>query len=110
MDYQTRLNSDITKEIDYLASLRKQRMVADLRTELVYGTLVRLADMICNTVTDWSLPCPVLPLSSVQQWHKAREIVLADYEDFGHAAWDYARHYMKTELSFGYACYKNDIA
>ncbi|HAX0031310.1 TPA: hypothetical protein JYL84_005040, partial [Escherichia coli JJ2555] len=81
MDYQTRLNSDITKEIDYLASLRKQRMVADLRTELVYGSLERLADMICNTVTDWSLPCPVLPLSSVQQWHKAREIVLADYED-----------------------------
>ncbi|WP_270022355.1 hypothetical protein [Klebsiella pneumoniae] len=38
MDYQTRLNSDITKEIDYLASLRKQRMVADLRTELVYGS------------------------------------------------------------------------
>ncbi|WP_407199283.1 hypothetical protein [Citrobacter portucalensis] len=53
--------------------------------------------MICNTVTDWSLPCPVLPLSSVQQWHKAREIVLADYEDFGHDAWDFARHYMKTE-------------
>ncbi|MDW4805323.1 hypothetical protein NQ363_26470, partial [Escherichia coli] len=78
MDYQTRLNSDITKEIDYLASLRKQRMVADLRTELVYGSLERLADMICNTVTDWSHPCPVLPLSSVQQWHKAREIVLAD--------------------------------
>ncbi len=42
MDYQTRLNSDITKEIDYLASLRKERMVADLRTELVYGTLVRI--------------------------------------------------------------------
>ena len=60
MDYQTRLNSDITKEIDYLASLRKQRMVADLRTELVYGTLVRLADMICNTVTDWSLHFPAL--------------------------------------------------
>nr|UMW97503.1 hypothetical protein [Escherichia coli] len=58
MDYQTRLNSDITKEIDYLASLRKQRMVADLRTELVYGSLERLADMICNTVTDWSLPLP----------------------------------------------------
>jgi hypothetical protein len=37
MDYQTRLNSDITKEIDYLASLRKQRMVADLR-KLVYGS------------------------------------------------------------------------
>ncbi|BCY55772.1 hypothetical protein TUM12130_52100 (plasmid) [Klebsiella pneumoniae] len=50
-------------------------MVADLRTELVYGSPERLADMICNTVTDWSLPCPVLPLSSVQQWHKAREIV-----------------------------------
>ena len=110
MDYQTRLNSDITKEIDYLASLRKQRMVADLRTELVYGSLERLADMICNTVTDWSHPCPVLPLSSVQQWHKAREIVLADYEGFGHDAWDFARHYMKTELSFGYACYKDDIA
>ncbi len=86
MDYQTRLNSDITKEIDYLASLRKQRMVADLRTELVYGSLERLADMICNTVTDWSLPCPVLPLSSVQQWHKAREIVLADYGDGEKAA------------------------
>ena len=55
MDYQTRLNSDITKEIDYLASLRKQRMVADLRTELVYGSLERLAVMICKTVTDWSL-------------------------------------------------------
>ncbi|EMC3913703.1 hypothetical protein VDO08_004619 [Salmonella enterica] len=110
MNYQTRLNSDITKEIDYLASLRKTRMVTELRTELVYGTLVRLADMICNTVKDWSLPCPVLPLSSVQQWNKAREIVLADYEDFGHAAWDYARHHMEKELSFGYACYKNDIA
>ncbi len=67
MDYQTRLNSDITKEIDYLASLRKQRMVADLRTELVYGSLERLADMICNTVTDWSLPalfCRFLPYSN----------------------------------------------
>ncbi|WP_370218111.1 hypothetical protein ABS745_27390 (plasmid) [Escherichia coli] len=66
MNYQTRLYSDITKEIDYLASLRKKRMVADLRTELVFGTLVRLADMICNTVTDLvtSLPCTTAFISA----------------------------------------------
>ncbi|WP_244286989.1 hypothetical protein [Enterobacter kobei] len=91
-------------------ALRKQRRVADLRKELVYGTLERLAEMICNTVTDWSNPCPVLPLSSIKQWKKARKSVQADYEDCGKDARKLARHYMKTELSFGYACYKDDIA
>ena len=67
------------------------------------GTSMRSGTLQMLHVSEFGKICAKYP-------HKAREIVLADYEDFGHDAWDFARHYMKTELSFGYACYKDDIA
>lgn len=100
----------LAENLMYLRTLREGRMLARERDEQLFGTLTIMADAVCSTVTDWSVPRPVLPLSSVQAWAEARKIALKLYGASGHAAWNYAVDYLRTELSVGYAMFRADIA
>ena len=73
-------------------------MVADLHRGW-FTALERLADMICNTVTDWSHPALFTAAFFRTAMAQSPQKSSADYEDFGHDAWDFARHYMKTGLA-----------
>ena len=104
------LTTELSEGLDYLITLRKQRMMAIERAELLHGRLCNIASAICFTVTDWSLPHPVLPYSSVLAWMKAREITLTEFGEDGKAAWDYACSQLRTDLMAGYAMWRDDIA
>jgi hypothetical protein len=65
--------------------------------------------MICNTVTTGRFPalfCRFLPYSNGTKPAKSSWQIMRTSATMHRTA----RHYMKTELSFGYACYKDDIA
>jgi len=100
----------LAENLMYLRTLREGRMLARERDEQLFGTLTIMADVVCSTVTDWSVPRPVLPLSSVQAWAEARKIALTLHGESGHAAWNYAVDYLRTELNVGYAMFRADIA
>jgi len=100
----------LAERLKYLKIWREERMLACEREELLLGMLRNIADDVCRTVTDWSMPRPVMPLSSVQAWAEARKVALNLYGELGQAAWSYAVDYLKTELSVGYAMCKADIA
>lgn len=100
----------LAENLMYLRTLREGRMLTRDRDEQLFGTLTLMADAVCGTVTDWSTPRPVMPLSSVQAWAEARKISLNLYGESGRAAWNYAVDYLRTELNAGYAMCKADIA
>ena len=99
----------LAEHLKYLKIWSEERMLARDREELLFGTLKNISEDICNTVTDWTIPRPVLPLSSVQAWARAREITLTLYGESGPEAWKAASRNLADCLAMGYASYVYDF-
>ncbi|MGE9553645.1 hypothetical protein ACQPT2_21210 [Erwinia amylovora] len=104
------LSPELADSLAWLAALKSQRMLQEERAELIYGTLLNMVDQICNTVTDWSRPRPMLPIASFRAWIEASHIAHNQYGDLGEAAWGMASRQLATNLAAGYAMHVNDIA
>ena len=81
------LNPELAKSLAFLISLREERMPIEEREELLQGTLSNMATQVCRTVTDWSIPKPMLPLASFQAWVQACHIAHALFGASGEIAW-----------------------
>ncbi|MGC0802432.1 hypothetical protein WKH50_21075 [Pantoea agglomerans] len=100
----------IVQSLKFLAEMREARMSLDERAELMMGALMSLAQEVCDTVTDWTTPRPLMPLSSWQAWALAHELVKDQGDGCGEAAWEHACNDLHTLLKFGYASFRDDIA
>ncbi|MFB6328471.1 hypothetical protein ACE8EZ_20600 [Pantoea deleyi] len=69
------LDPALAQSLDYLKLLKSKSMNEEERFELLTGTLLNMAEQICNTVTDWSHPRPMIPLASFKAWIEAAHIV-----------------------------------
>ena len=78
--------------------------------EQLLGTLINMAERICGTVTDWSLPRPMLPVASFRAWVQASHVTYCLFDETGEAAWAYASQHLAEMLEAGYAMYVQDIA
>lgn len=104
------LDPALAQSLDYLKLLKSKSMNEEERFELLTGTLLNMAEQICNTVTDWSRPRPMIPLASFKAWIEAAHIVHGYPDGAGDAAWGYASNELATTLKAGYAMHKADIA
>lgn len=104
------LDPALAQSLDYLKLLKSKSMNEEERFELLTGTLMNMAEQICNTVTDWSRPRPMIPLASFKAWIEAAHIVHGYPGGTGDAAWGYASSELAKNLKAGYAMYKADIA
>ncbi|WP_099289596.1 hypothetical protein, partial [Erwinia amylovora] len=100
----------LAEHILCLKALRETRMTEEDRAEQLLGTLIYMAERICDTVTDWSLPRPMLPLDSFRAWVEASHITHALFGETGEAAWAYASQHLVETLQAGHAMYAQDIA
>lgn len=100
----------IVQSLKFLAEMREARMSLDEHAELMMGALMSLAQEVCDTVTDWTTPRPLMPLSSWQAWALAHELVKDQGDGCGEAAWEHACNDLHTLLKFGYASFRDDIA
>ncbi|MCK8417583.1 hypothetical protein [Erwinia amylovora] len=105
-----RLDPTLASILGQLNVLRTERMTLEDRAEITLGCLMNLASAICDTVTDWSQPRPVMPLSSWQAWCAAHELVKGVADGMGDVAWEHACKDLRTDLEYGYAAYRDDIA
>lgn len=106
----TSLPVKLTESLAFLETMRKTRMPLDERAELLIGTLLNLAGEIVGTVTDWSQPRPVMPLSAWQAWGAAHKLVEGQVDGLGDAAWEHACKSLRNDLAAGYAMWRDDIA
>jgi hypothetical protein len=95
--------------LNFLAALHTERMTPDERLELLYGSLSNLAEHMTHTVTDWSLPRPVLPLASCQAWRAAQSLVHGLPGIDGEAAWQSAMGDLRLLLKAGYAMHVANV-
>lgn len=103
------LSPALAADLDFLVTLHTGRMTFDERMELLYGSLINLAQRIASTVTDWSLPRPVLPLSSWQAWRAAQVLACGLPGIDGDAAWQWAMDELRLLLSAGYAMHVANV-
>lgn len=91
-------------------SLSAKQIHEDDRLELLHGTIRNMALQVCNTVTDWSDPRPLLPVSSVTAWIRAGHLSLELFGETGESAWMDGCSHLKMLLRAGHAMYQADIA
>lgn len=104
------LTPALAQSLDYLRSLKSESMTESERFELLTGTLMNMAKEVCDTVTDWSRPRPMIPLASFKAWIEAAHIAHGYPDGMGDAAWGYASSELALILKAGYAMHKADIA
>lgn len=100
----------LAQSLNYLRLLKLESMAQEERFELLTGTLMNMAGEVCDTVTDWSRPRPMIPLASFKAWIEAAHIVHGYPDGIGDAAWGYASSELALLLKAGYAMHKADIA
>ncbi|MBK0127523.1 hypothetical protein IAE30_27670 [Pantoea sp. S61] len=103
------LNPALAASLNLLSTLHTERMTLDERLELLYGSLSTLAERMADTVTDWSLPRPVLPLASWQAWDAAKAMAHGLPGIDGDAAWESAMGDLRLMLKAGYAMHVADV-
>ena len=81
---------------------------SDFHQEEIYGYLGVLVSQITGSVTDWSLSRPKLPLSAIQSWNRAHDVIVNNTPN-GQDFWKFASEQLKGELGFGHACWRDDI-
>ena len=100
----------LAQSLDYLRSLKSESMTESERFELLTGTLMNMAKEVCDTVTDWSRPRPMIPLASFKAWIEAAHIANGYPDGLGDAAWGYASSDLALILNAGSALPKGDFA
>lgn len=93
------LDPALAQSLDYLKLLKSKRMNEEERFELLTGTLLNMAEQICNTVTDWSRPRPMIPLASFKAWIEAAHIVHGYLLQRGHNALRHTVIYVECNLN-----------
>ncbi|MBP2200554.1 hypothetical protein [Pantoea cypripedii] len=104
------LSQALRNDLARLAALSTREMDEMEREELLYGTLQNMADRVCDTVTDWTRPRPVVPFSSLSAWNRAGQLALNLFGETGEAAWREGCSHLALSLMTGYAMYVADIA
>ncbi|ADU73034.1 hypothetical protein [Pantoea sp. At-9b] len=104
------LSQALRNDLAYLAALSTREMDEAEREELLYGTIRNMADRVCDTVTDWTRPRPVVPFSSLSAWNRAGQLALNLFGETGEAAWREGCSHLALLLMAGYSMYVADIA
>ncbi|MDE1188851.1 MAG: hypothetical protein PW844_20695 [Pantoea sp.] len=103
------LSQALRNDLAYLAVLSTRRMDKMEREEVLFGTILNMAEGISNTVTDWTRPRPVVPLSSLAAWNRAGQLVMNLLGETGEAVWMQGCAHLTMLLQAGYAMYVADI-
>ena len=83
----------------YLAELKNKRLRESERSELVWGTLMRMADNVLGAgVVDWHADVLKVHFDVAQPWLQSRKLVELLYGDTGKDAWNDARKYIADSM------------
>ena len=83
----------------YLAELKNKRLRESERAELVWGTLMRMADNVLGEgVVDWHADVLQVHFGVAQPWLQSRKLVELLYGDIGEEAWNDARKYIADSM------------
>ena len=83
----------------YLVELKSKRMRESERSELVWGTLMRMADNVLGAgVVDWHADVLQVHFGVAQPWLQSRKLVELLYGDAGKDAWNDARKYIADSM------------
>jgi len=104
-DFQTELKNSLV----HLESIVSTRMTLDLKAELLLGAVSHIAKTIADSVNDWSLPKPKLPLYSWQAWLETKKICGANHNGLGATVFDLSCKELCDLLSFGYISHRDNI-
>ncbi|MCW1877194.1 hypothetical protein OMR58_22355 [Erwinia sp. INIA-01] len=94
----------LAEEMRFLASLcdKEERMLHIERLELIDGAALHIVDLVCDSVTDWSVPRPLIPAAVVAAWLLAKKMVTSAFEEGGEAEWDRIEKSLRADLIVGY--------
>ena len=83
----------------YLVELKSKRMRESERSELVWGTLMRMADNVLGAgVVDWHADVLQVHFGVAQPWLQSRKLVELLFGDTGKEAWTDARTYIADSM------------
>lgn len=83
----------------YLAELKNKRLRESERSELVWGTLMRMADNVLGAgVVDWHADVLQVHFGVAQPRLQSRKLVELLYGDIGEEAWNDARKYIADSM------------
>ena len=83
----------------YLAELKNKRLRESESAELVWGTLMRMADNVLGAgVVDWHADVLQVHFGVAQPWLQSRKLVELLYGDTGKEAWKDARKYIADSM------------
>ena len=82
-----------------LVELKSKRMRESERSELVWGTLMRMADNVLGAgVVDWHADVLQVHFGVAQPWLQSRKIVELLFGDTGKEVWNDARKYIADSM------------
>ena len=85
LDYAINEQKSLLVSLD---ELKRTRMMANERADLVLGTLLRMAENVLYPgVTNWNEDAPRVAFSLVQPWLQAKEVAVRLFGDVGKEAW-----------------------
>ncbi|MCW1877203.1 hypothetical protein OMR58_22400 [Erwinia sp. INIA-01] len=98
------LPPQLAEEMRFLASLcdKEQRMLHIERLELIDGAGHHIADLVCNSVTDWSVPRPLIPAAVVAAWLLAKKMITSAFQEGGEAEWGRIEKSLRADLIVGF--------
>ena len=83
----------------YLAELKNKRLRESEIAELVWGTLMRMADNVLGAgVVDWHADVLQVHFGVALPWLQSRKLVELLYGDIGEEAWNDARKYIADSM------------
>ena len=83
----------------HLVELKNKRLRESERSELVWGTLMRMADNVLGAgVVDWHADVLQVHLGVAQPWLQSRKLVELLFGDTGKEAWNDARKYIADSM------------
>jgi hypothetical protein len=100
---ENRLSNAISEQkslLMYLAELKNRRMLACEKEELVWGTLMRMAENVLSPgVVDWHADVLQVHFGVAQPWLQARKLVKLLYGDTGKEGWERARKHIADSMA-----------
>lgn len=92
----------------YLAELKNKRLRESERSELVWGTLMRMADNVLGAgVVDWHADVLQVHFGVAQPWLQSRKLVELLFGDTGKEAWNDAANTLLTQCALNAICHES---
>lgn len=83
----------------HLVELKNKRLRESERSELVWGTLMRMADNVLGAgVVEWHADVLQVHFGVAQPWLQSRKLVELLFGDTGKEAWNDARKYIADSM------------